>query len=103
MALLEIELPEALLPQPKQIGQFIRRTQSVCPECNRILPSTVFAREGKVFMTKTCPEHGETEELYFGSYDMYQKFATYWSDGKGTHAPNVPIESCACPANCGLC
>src|SRR6266571_3424958 len=80
MALLEIELPEALLPQPKQIGQFIRRTQSVCPECNRILPATVFAREGKVFMTKTCPEHGETEELYFGSYDMYQKFATYWSD-----------------------
>src|SRR5205807_1889295 len=90
MALLEIELPEALLPQPKQIGQFIRRTQSVCPECNRILPATVFAREGKVFMTKTCPEHGETEELYFGSYDMYQKFATYWSDGKGTHAPDVP-------------
>src|SRR5881628_1525454 len=31
------------------------------------------------------------------------EFATYWSDGKGTHAPNVPIESCACPANCGLC
>src|SRR5438046_1857398 len=103
MALLEIELPEALLPQPKQIGQFIRRTQSVCPECNRILPATVFAREGKVFMTKTCPEHGETEELYFGSYDMYQKFQTYRSDGKGTHAPNVPIESCACTANCGLC
>src|SRR5438445_210461 len=94
MALLEIELPEALLSQPKQIGQFIRRTQSVCPECNRILPATVFERVGKVFMTKTCPEHGETEELYFGSYDMYQKFATYWSDGKGTHAPNVPIESC---------
>src|SRR5260370_521596 len=93
MALLEIELPEALLPQPKQIGQFIRRTQSICPECNRILPSTVFAREGKVFMTKTCPEHGETEELYFGSYDMYQKFATYWSDRKTTHAPNLPTNT----------
>ncbi len=103
MALLEIELPAELQSPQKQIGQFIRRTQSICPECNRILPSTVFEREGKVFMTKTCPEHGETEELYFGSYDMYQKFATYWSDGKGTHAPNVPIESCACPANCGLC
>src|SRR5438309_7329346 len=93
MALLEIELPVELQPPQKQIGQFIRRTQSICPECNRILPSTVFEREGKVFMTKTCPEHGETEELYFGSYDMYQKFATYWSEGKGTHAPNVPIDS----------
>src|SRR5437867_11938006 len=103
MALLEIELPAELQPAQKQIGRFIRKTQSICPECNRILPSTIFERDGKVFMTKTCIEHGETEELYFGSYDMSQKFATYWSDGKGTHAPNVPIESCACPANCGLC
>src|SRR2546422_401366 len=103
MALLQVELPETLHPEQRQTGHFIRRTQSICPECNRILPSTVFEREGKVFMSKTCPEHGETEELYFGSYDMYQKFATYWSEGKGTHAPNVPIDSCACPANCGLC
>ena len=54
-------------------------------------------------MTKTCPQHGETEELYFGSYDMYAKFSRYWKDGKGTHAPNVPMDVCSCPANCGLC
>ncbi len=24
-------------------------------------------------MTKTCPEHGETEELYFGDYEMYRQ------------------------------
>lgn len=84
-------------------GNFIRQTQSICPECNRILPAIIFEREGKVWMTKTCPEHGETEELYFGSYELYSKFSRYWKDGKGTHAPNVPLDVCSCPANCGLC
>src|SRR5271169_7227164 len=84
-------------------GKFIRQTQSICPECNKILPAIIFEREGKVFMTKTCPQHGETEELYFGSYEMFAKFSRYWKDGKGTHAPNVPMDVCSCPANCGLC
>jgi tetraether lipid synthase len=84
-------------------GNFIRQTQSICPDCNRILPALVFERDSKVWMTKTCPEHGETEELYFGSYEMYSKFSRYWKDGKGTHAANVPLDVCSCPANCGLC
>jgi len=84
-------------------GNFIRQTQSICPDCNRILPALVFERDNKVWMTKTCPEHGETEELYFGSYEMYSKFSRYWKDGKGTHAANVPMDVCSCPANCGLC
>ena len=81
----------------------IRYTQSICPDCNMILDAEVFEREGKVYMTKTCPTHGECEELYFGSYKMYQKFSTYWMDGKGAHAPNVMVDKCACPNNCGLC
>ena len=68
-----------------------------------ILDAEVFEREGKVFMSKTCPSHGECEELYFGSSDMYDKFSTFWQDGKGMHAPNVMIEKCSCPNNCGLC
>ncbi|HXX06281.1 MAG TPA: radical SAM protein, partial [Candidatus Bathyarchaeia archaeon] len=81
----------------------IRFTQSICPDCNMILDAEVFERDGKVFMSKTCPTHGECEELYFGSYEMYRKFSTYWMDGKGAHAPNVMIEKCSCPNNCGLC
>ena len=81
----------------------IRFTQSICPDCNMILDAEVFERDGKVFMTKTCPSHGECEELYFGSYEMYKKFSTYWMDGKGAHAPNVMIDKCSCPNNCGLC
>ena len=81
----------------------IRFTQSICPDCNMILDAEVFERDSKVFMTKVCPTHGECEELYFGSYEMYKKFSTYWVDGKGAHSPNVMIDRCSCPNNCGLC
>jgi uncharacterized radical SAM superfamily Fe-S cluster-containing enzyme len=99
------QIADVTIEVRKQVpkGNFIRQTQSICPECNRILPAIVFEREGKVWMTKTCPDHGETEELYFGSYELYSKFSRYWKDGKGTHAPNVPLDVCSCPANCGLC
>jgi uncharacterized radical SAM superfamily Fe-S cluster-containing enzyme len=83
----------------------IRYTQSICPECNMILDAEVFERDGRVYMSKVCPKHGEFEELYFGSYEMYKRFSTYWKDGKGIarDAANVGIEKCACPTNCGLC
>ncbi|MBI4258551.1 MAG: radical SAM protein [Thaumarchaeota archaeon] len=99
MALIQIEHKT----EPALQGRLIRRTQSICPDCNRILPANVIEHDGKVWMHKVCPQHGEVEELYFGSYEMYQKFSTYWTDGKGAHAPNVPIDQCACPMNCGLC
>jgi uncharacterized radical SAM superfamily Fe-S cluster-containing enzyme len=84
-------------------GNVITETKSICPECNLVLPAYVYERDGKVFMKKTCPQHGETEELYFGSYDMYVKFSRYLHNGKGTEHPNVKKVGCDCPNNCGLC
>ena len=81
----------------------IRETQSICPDCNRILPATIFERDGKIWIRKTCSDHGEIEELYFGSADMYYKFSKFSHDGKGIANPNVRLEKCTCPTNCGLC
>ncbi|MFQ5763217.1 MAG: tetraether lipid synthase Tes, partial [Candidatus Bathyarchaeia archaeon] len=85
------------------MGTLITNTGSICPECNRNLPARVFERDGKVWMTKTCPEHGEFEDLYFGSYEMYKKFSRYLHDGKGIDTPHVALDKCNCPRNCGLC
>jgi uncharacterized radical SAM superfamily Fe-S cluster-containing enzyme len=81
----------------------IKMTQSICPECNRIIEAQIFERDSKVYMRKVCPVHGETEELYFGDYDMYRRFSAYWDDGKKQEAPNVKMDKCQCPTNCGLC
>ena len=66
-------------------------TASICPECNRTIPALVFERDEKIWLTKTCPEHGICEELYFGSARMFKKFAKYFHDGKGIDNPNVPL------------
>ena len=42
----------------------IKETQSLCPECLKILSATIFERDNKVWITKKCPEHGEFEELF---------------------------------------
>jgi len=87
----------------KEKVDLIRQTQSICPQCNRLLPALVFKRDDRVFISKECPEHGVTEELYFGSYETYVRFSRYWKDGKGVLPANVPLDSSSCPANCGLC
>jgi uncharacterized radical SAM superfamily Fe-S cluster-containing enzyme len=93
------------LQQKEQTARssLVRQTQSICPGCNRILAALVFERDGKVYISKTCPEHGAFEELYYGSSKMYARFSRYWKDGRRISAPNAPLGACYCPANCGLC
>ena len=81
----------------------IRFTQSICPDCNMILDAEVFERGGQVFMTRIVPLMVSVRNCISDTKHMYKKFSTYWKDGKGAHAPNVIIDKCACPTNCGLC
>jgi len=83
--------------------KLVTKTRSICPECNRILEADVVEEEQRIKIYKTCPKHGEFDDLYFGDADMYYRFAQWLHDGKGTGNPNVEVPRCACPANCGLC
>ena len=42
-----------------------KKTQSICPECGKIIEANIFARDGKVYMEKTCPEHGDFSDVYW--------------------------------------
>ncbi|MDG7041445.1 MAG: radical SAM protein [Nitrososphaerota archaeon] len=81
----------------------LRRTKSICPECNRILDAEVFERGDRVYIGKTCPVHGYFEDVYYGSYDVYKRFSKYARDGRGVSNPTTRAETVNCPANCGLC
>ncbi|MFH0929515.1 MAG: radical SAM protein [Candidatus Aenigmatarchaeota archaeon] len=80
----------------------IKTTQSVCPECLKILSATIFEKDGKVMIKKECPEHGEFQDVYWGDYDMYKKAVGFAHDGKGIENPNIAGMK-PCPQNCGLC
>jgi uncharacterized radical SAM superfamily Fe-S cluster-containing enzyme len=90
------------LPPLREGEKHLNITTSICPICYRLLPARVFERNGKVYIRKICPEHGETEELYFGDAQLYKRFMKYEETGKGVKKPYVGVGA-PCPFSCGLC
>lgn len=43
--------------------QFLKTTDTLCPECLERVPGHVFADEGKVYMERECPKHGSAVAL----------------------------------------
>lgn len=41
----------------------IKNTLSICHHCYRHVSATRFERDGSIWLTKTCPEHGESTHL----------------------------------------
>ena len=82
---------------------FIQQTQSICPECNCIIDAMIFEKFSKVWIRKECLEHGEFEDLYFGSYDTYLRFSKYAGEGRLIDNPQIRKDSYNCPEDCGLC
>ena len=83
--------------------QTLSKTTSVCPECLKIISAEIFEKDDKVWIKKECPEHGEYEDLYWGSYELYKKAHKFARDGHGLENPNITKEDPVCPKDCGLC
>ena len=80
----------------------IKYTKSICPECYKVIDATIYEKEGKVYIKKTCPEHGEYTDLYWGSYDQYIRAENYAHDGIVMKNPRTE-ETQGCPYDCGTC
>ncbi|MCK4429047.1 MAG: radical SAM protein [Candidatus Aenigmarchaeota archaeon] len=79
-----------------------KETSSLCPKCVKKIPARVFEEDGKIWIEKTCPEHGKFREIYFADAGMYNKFRKFGYDGKGIENPNTESTG-NCPFDCGLC
>ncbi len=80
-----------------------KQTESVCPECMRLIPATLSEKGGQVWMEKTCPEHGQFEDIVWGDARLYLKAEEFhYADGDGLENPNAEATS-RCPFQCGLC
>ncbi|ADI31156.1 tetraether lipid synthase Tes [Staphylothermus hellenicus] len=90
------------LPKVREGEELLAITQSVCPYCYRILPSIVVERDGKVYIRRICPEHGEIEDLYYGDVEIYKKMIKWDIEGRGARHIYTPVTR-PCPFNCGLC
>jgi len=81
-----------------------KRVDSLCPEpgCGKVITARLFAEHGKVYMEKTCPEHGYVKDLYWSDVDLYLK-AERWEFGDGRGLSNPNTENVSCPSDCGIC
>ena len=79
------------------MAERIRETRSVCPKCLNNIPAHL-TREpgGKIFLEKTCPQHGEFRVLVWqGKMDFEQ-----WL----LETEALPADcGLHCPADCGIC
>jgi 7,8-dihydro-6-hydroxymethylpterin dimethyltransferase len=80
----------------------IKNTKSLCPECLTVLDAEVYEDNDKIMIKKTCKEHGEFNNTYWSSSDIYKKAKKYGKVGMGIENPQTIADS-ECPQNCGLC
>lgn len=82
--------------------RYIKPTDSLCPECLKVIPATIYEKEGKVYITKSCPEHGEFTDIYWGDAEQYYRVKEFEDFGVKLDNPQTETVN-GCPYDCGLC
>src|SRR2546422_998824 len=94
---------DAMVTMPSKLQKGLpRRTGSLCPECLKIVPATLYIDNGALMMKKTCKEHGEFQEVCWSDAELYLKAENWAFDGVGIANPQIP-DAKVCPYECGLC
>lgn len=83
------------------MSDILHETESLCPVCLKKIPARYERIDGRAYMIKECPEHGEFKVLFWRDADMYESWMR-----QGVHAPardHGRPEKRGCPFDCGLC
>ncbi len=83
------------------VNEMEKKTLSLCPVCLKRIPAIIIEEDGKIIIKKTCPEHGEFKDVYWGDAELYKKFEKYEFINK-VIVTNTEIKN-GCPFDCGLC
>lgn len=85
--------------------RFLRKTMSLCPDCLKRIEADIVEIDGKIYMQKSCPDHGSWDVLFWEeSGEHYLK----WINDGGTPLDNDRCKkttrvSAGCPFDCGIC
>lgn len=80
---------------------FHESTTSLCPQCMNTVSAKVVIHDGKVFLLKYCPNHGEQWELLEDSAAYHKQKRLY--DKPGTKMKIHTSVNRGCPFDCGIC
>ena len=79
-----------------------KEDRSLCPECKKIIPATIYEKDGKVMMDKTYRSMGRSLMFTRSDAEMYLHAEKFAYDGVGVSNPAIPNAK-VCPFECGLC
>ncbi|MBU0467765.1 MAG: radical SAM protein [Candidatus Omnitrophica bacterium] len=79
----------------------VETVQSVCPQCLSKIPADIIVKDGKVFMSKVCSQHGEFLSLVEEDAEYYLSRNNY--DKPPTESTIQTKVNKGCPFDCGLC
>ena len=80
----------------------LRITTSFCPKCKKELKAEIIEEEGKIKIKKTCPSHGEFEDIYWSNSEHYKKIMAFEFEPKPITNPRT-FRDKGCPYDCGIC
>ncbi|MFH0849188.1 MAG: radical SAM protein [archaeon] len=80
----------------------LKTTKSLCPECLSVIEAKIENDEGRVVISKTCPQHGSFEDTYWSSHEQYARAEAYEWVGEGLENPRTQKVR-GCPYDCGIC
>jgi uncharacterized radical SAM superfamily Fe-S cluster-containing enzyme len=76
---------------------------SICTTCYRKVEGKIVFEDGRVFLTKRCPEHGFEKVLVADDVDYYRRCReVFLKPPEMPNRYNTPIRW-GCPYDCGLC
>jgi 7,8-dihydro-6-hydroxymethylpterin dimethyltransferase len=87
---------------PAGAASDLGRTQSICPRCRRVLDARLLARDGRVLLSRTCPDHGPFEAVVYGDAERYLAIQRFNSPGEEPLARQTKALR-GCPHDCGIC
>lgn len=59
-------------------------------------------KQGQVMLIKSCPDHGEYEDLYWSDFEQWKRARAYSTVGDGLENPRTETVK-GCPFDCGIC
>jgi len=83
--------------------EVIGNTESLCPVCLTRIPAEKVAENGKIYLEKSCLEHGSFRTLIWRrDLKHYQDWAEGSGRASGPLRSLTPVDR-GCPYDCGLC
>lgn len=81
---------------------YLNMTVTICPECHRSIPGAIKERDGRVFMSKSCPDHGRFQTLIASDAVLYKETQKVTSPSLMLRQYQTKTTQ-GCPQDCGVC